>query len=53
LAGVEKEKWLEFLVKAHVAIDYRFDKLQGVQDSDEEKAFLKYVSEKVGPQCFN
>jgi ATP-dependent DNA helicase RecQ len=52
LTGSKKEEWLEFLVKAHAAIDYRCDKLQGVQDSEEEKAFMKYASEEVGLSVF-
>jgi len=52
LTGAMKEKWLNFLVKAHAAIDYRCDKPHGNQDSDEEKEFLKYVSEKIGASVF-
>jgi ATP-dependent DNA helicase RecQ len=52
LTRTRKEEWLNFLVKAHAAIDSRCNKLQGAQDSDEEKEFLKCVSEKVGPAVF-
>jgi len=52
LTGTGKEEWLNFLVKAHATIDSRCDKLQGVQDSDEEKEFLESVSEEVGPSVF-
>ena len=52
LTGTRKEEWLNFLVKAYVAIDSRCYKLQGVQDSDEEKEFLEDISEKVGPAVF-
>jgi len=52
LTGARKEEWLNFLVKAHAAIDCRCGELQGVQDSDEEKEFLERMSEKVGPAVF-
>jgi len=52
LTGGLKEKWLKYLVKAYAAIDYRCDKPHGDQDSDEEKEFLIYVSEKIGASVF-
>jgi len=52
LTGTRKEEWLNFLVKAYAAIDSRCNKLQGLQDSDEEKEFLESVSGKVGPAVF-
>jgi len=52
LNGVEKENWLKFLVKAHAAIDYRCKEPHGNQESDEEKKFLEYASEKIGASVF-
>lgn len=50
--GDLKEKWLTSLVKAHATMDYRFHELHGNWDSDEEKDFLKQVSEKIGLSVF-
>jgi len=52
LTGALKEKWLEVLVEAHAAIDYRCDDPHGKPESNEEKAFLKCVSEKIGASVF-
>jgi len=52
LTGAQKEKWLQVLVQAHAAVDYRCDKPHGNPESREEKAFLKYISEKIGPSVF-
>jgi len=50
--GALKEKWLHTLVQAHAAIDYRCNKPHGASESREEKAFLKHISEKIGPLVF-
>ncbi|UCH32535.1 MAG: hypothetical protein JSV05_03915 [Candidatus Bathyarchaeota archaeon] len=52
LNGVEKEKLLRFLVKAHAAIDHRCKEPHGNQESDGERAFLEYASEEIGPSVF-
>ncbi len=52
LPGALKEKWLNFLVKAHATIDYRCNEPHGNLESDEEKAFLEYLSEELGASVF-
>jgi hypothetical protein len=52
LNGKLKEVWLESLVRAYAAIDYRCHTIQGVQDSKEEELFLKHASKKIGPLIF-
>ena len=48
LTGIKKADWLDLLVRAHAAIDYRGVEPQGILDSEEEEAFLDQASRKVG-----
>ena len=52
LTGTEKEKWIKVLVQSHVPVESRCRELHCNVDSEEERAFLKYLSNKNGAAIF-
>jgi ATP-dependent DNA helicase RecQ len=52
LVGEQKEEWLNHLIKAHLSIDFQCKEQHGNPGSDEERIFLEYASEKIGPSAF-
>lgn len=52
LTGQNKEKWLNYLLQAHLANDYRCNSAHGNFESDEEKEFLNLVSKEIGGIVF-
>lgn len=52
IVGTKRDKWIKTLVQSHVPIDSQCGELHSNLDSEEERVFLKYLSNRNGASIF-